>query len=89
VTLIWLVAIFFVVWWTALFAILPIGVRTQEEDADITLGTTESAPSVPRLGRVVVLTTLVSNVIVGAFWGVTSGLGYDFNDLPRVMPDFG
>ena len=54
------IAIYVVIWWTVLFAILPIGVRTQGEDGAIVPGTPESAPTRPRLLRVVLLTTLVS-----------------------------
>ncbi len=38
-------AIFFVIWWTVLFAILPIGMRSQIEDDDVILGTAHSAPT--------------------------------------------
>jgi predicted secreted protein len=82
-------AVFFVVWWVVLFAVLPFGVRTQVENQDITLGTAESAPSLPRLGRAILVTTLLSLVIVGVFYGLTAGLGYDFDDIPRIVPDFG
>ena len=54
------IAIYVVIWWTVLFAILPIGVRTQGEDGAVVPGTPESAPTRPRLLRVVLLTTLVS-----------------------------
>lgn len=81
-------AVFFVVWWLVLFAVLPFGVRTQEESSDITLGTTESAPSLPRMGRALLVTTLISLVLVGIYYGVTAGLGYDFDDIPVFVPDF-
>ena len=29
------IAIFFVVWWIVLFAVLPFGMRTQEEEGDV------------------------------------------------------
>ncbi|MBN9549323.1 MAG: DUF1467 family protein, partial [Alphaproteobacteria bacterium] len=38
-------ALFFVTWWLALFVVLPFGVRTQDEDHDVTLGTVSSAPA--------------------------------------------
>ena len=62
------VAIYVVIWWTVLFAVLPIGVRTQGEDGEIVPGTPASAPTRPRLGRVVWLTTLVSCALFAAFW---------------------
>ena len=69
------IAIYVIIWWTVLFAILPIGVRTQDEDGTIVPGTPASAPTQPRLVRVVVLTTLVSALLFAALWiAVRSGL---------------
>ena len=48
------IAIYIVIWWTVLFAVLPIGVRTQGEDGVVVPGTPASAPTAPRLLRVVV-----------------------------------
>jgi predicted secreted protein len=62
------IAIYVVIWWTVLFAILPIGVRTQGEDGVVVPGTPASAPTQPRLMRVVVLTTLVSGLVFGSAW---------------------
>jgi predicted secreted protein len=84
-----ILAVYFVVWWVVLFAVLPFGVRTQAENGDVTLGTTESAPSLHRVGRAMLITSLVSLAIVGAFYGITAGLGYGFDDIPRIVPDFG
>jgi predicted secreted protein len=39
------IAIYVVIWWTVLFAILPIGVRTQGEDGFVVPGTPASAPT--------------------------------------------
>jgi predicted secreted protein len=63
-----LVAIYFVVWWVVLFAVLPWGVRTQEEEGDVVLGTTRSAPARPLMLRKVVATSIVAGVIVAGFW---------------------
>lgn len=80
-------AIFFVIWWVVLFAVLPFGVRTQSENQEVTLGTTESAPSLHRMGRSLLVTTLVSVVITAVFFGIL-GAGYSFDDLPRIIPTF-
>ena len=43
------IAIYFIIWWTVLFAMLPIGVRTSEEAGEkITPGNAESAPHMPQ-----------------------------------------
>jgi predicted secreted protein len=75
-------AIYVVVWWTVLFAILPIGVRTQGEDGVVVPGTPESAPSAPRLVRVVVVTTLVSAALFGAVW---AAVRYGLLDLAALL----
>jgi predicted secreted protein len=65
-------AIFVVIWWTVLFAVLPFGVRTQAEDDAVVPGTPASAPTHPRLARVVWLTTGVSCVLFALFLLVVS-----------------
>lgn len=80
-------ALGFIIWWTVLFAILPLGVRSQADEGEIILGTTESAPAAPRMLRVVLLTTLVTGIILGVFFGVTWGLGYSFDDIPNFVPE--
>ncbi len=62
------IAVYFVIWWTVLFAVLPIGVRTQGEDGEVVPGTPASAPTRPRLVRVALLTTLVSAALFGGLW---------------------
>lgn len=76
------IAIYLVLWWTILFAVLPIGVRTQGEDGTVVPGTPESAPTAPRLLRVAVLTTLISGLLFGAVWGA---VGYGLVDLVALL----
>ena len=45
------VAIFFLIWWVVLFAVLPFGVRSQHEEGEMAAGTDPGAPVIPRLGR--------------------------------------
>ncbi|KQZ19171.1 hypothetical protein ASD50_06600 [Mesorhizobium sp. Root552] len=81
-------ALFFVLWWLVLFAILPFGVKTQEDDGDITLGTIPSAPRGPHMLRAVLWTTLVTAAIMAVLYVVTNVLGFGFDDIPRIVPDF-
>jgi len=60
------VAIFFLIWWVVLFAVLPWGIRGQHEGGEIVPGTDPGAPAVPKLFRKLVWTTLVSAAIFGA-----------------------
>ena len=61
------IAIYFLIWWTVLFAVLPWGVHSQEESGTVTRGTDPGAPSLPRLKRKLVWTTLVAGVVF-ALW---------------------
>jgi predicted secreted protein len=59
-------AIYFVLWWIVLFAVLPFGVRTQSESGDdIPGGSDPGAPVAPGMGRKLLWTTLISIVIYG------------------------
>ena len=80
-------ALYFVTWWLVLFMVLPIGLKTQDEENDVTLGTVASAPRGPHMLRAALWTTLVTAVLVGVFYGLTKGLGFGFNDIPRLVPD--
>ncbi len=80
-------AIFFVTWWLVLFAVLPFGVKTQDDDGDVTLGTEPSAPRGPHMLRAMVWTTIVTLVVLGAFYGLTRGLGFGLDDIPHIYPD--
>lgn len=63
------IAIYFIVWWTCLFAILPWGVRTQAEENKVTPGTDPSAPSRPHLLRKAIATSVIAAVVTaGLFW---------------------
>ena len=80
------VALYFIVWWTVLFAVLPIGVRTQAEDGAVVPGTPESAPAAPRLLRVVVLTTVISALVFAALWALIRYGIVDLNELLGRVP---
>ena len=80
------IAIYFIIWWTVLFAVLPIGVRTQAEDGAVVPGTPESAPAAPRLLRVVLLTTVISALVFAALWALIRYGIVDLNELLGRVP---
>ncbi len=82
------IAVYFVLWWLVLFAMLPFGLKTQDEDGEVTLGTVPSAPKGPHMLRAVIRTTIVTAIILGCFYVVTKGMGLGFDDIPRIVPDF-
>ncbi len=78
------IALYFIIWWTVLFAVLPIGVRTQAEAGDIVPGTPESAPVAFRLLRVVALNTVVASVVFAGVWLVIKYHLIPIEDLPLL-----
>jgi predicted secreted protein len=59
------IAIYFLIWWVTLFAVLPWGVRSQEEQGGFAAGTDPGAPVAARLLWKLVWTTLVASVVFG------------------------
>jgi predicted secreted protein len=86
---IFIAAIYFVVWWLVLFTILPFGMHTQDEDGEVVLGTTRSAPVRPNLVKKAIATTIVAAIVVGAlvfvvdYYGLTVWSVADWFDLRR------
>ena len=56
-------AIYFVIWWLALFVTLPFGVRSQHEEGGGAPGTDPGAPIASLMGRKLIWTTIVSAAI--------------------------
>ena len=81
------IAIYFVVWWIVLFAVLPFGMRSQHEDNVVVPGTPASAPTRSHFGKAALRTTIVSAILFGAYYLVFDTLGYSFNDIPFVAPE--
>jgi predicted secreted protein len=62
-TLSFAIAIYLLIWWVVLFAMLPIGVRTQADEGEVSPGTAESAPLQPRLLPKILATTVVASLV--------------------------
>ncbi len=61
-------AVYFVIWWTVLFAVLPFGVRSQAEAGEVTHGTDPGAPAAPRMLKVVLITSAVAGLVFALVW---------------------
>lgn len=72
------IALYLMIWWMTLFAVLPIGVRTQGEAGEVVEGTPASAPVKPRLLRTVAINTVVATVAFAIVW---AALEYDWLGL--------
>jgi predicted secreted protein len=55
------IAIYFLIWWIVLFAVLPWGVSAQGDEA--TPGTDPGAPTLPRVWKKLMWTTIVASLV--------------------------
>ena len=69
-------AIYFLIWWLTLFAVLPFGMR-KEAEAAVVPGTDPGAPALHVMWRKLGWTTLVASLIFGLLYVV-----YTRNLLP-------
>lgn len=75
------IAVYFIIWWLVLFLILPIGLRTQEEEGEVLPGTPESAPATLAIWKKFLITTIASAIV---FAGVYVVITYRLIDLDSV-----
>lgn len=69
------IAIYFVLWWTVLFAVLPWGVKSQHEGGTMEAGTDPGAPQRALLLPKAIVTTMISLAIFAAgYWIWQSGV---------------
>ena len=75
-----ILAIYFIIWWVVLFAVLPWGARSQEESGEVTPGTDPGAPAVHRVWIKLLWTTIIASVLFAILAGIyLAGLiPYDF-----------
>ena len=79
------IAIYFILWWTVLFAVLPWGVRSQEESGATSPGTDPGAPVMARLGRKLVWTTIATSVVFALFALIYSYRLVTLDDLAILL----
>jgi len=79
------VAIYFLIWWVTLFAVLPFGVRSQHEDGTFDEGTDPGAPVAARIWWKLLWTTLVASVIFAALAAVYRYQLVTMDDLFRLF----
>ena len=78
-------AIYFIIWWLVLFAVLPFGVRSQQENGDVTPGSDPGAPALPRLARKLLWTTIVSGVVFGIGYVVLASRLIALDDVAAML----
>uniref|UniRef100_Q07NK6 DUF1467 family protein n=1 Tax=Rhodopseudomonas palustris (strain BisA53) TaxID=316055 RepID=Q07NK6_RHOP5 len=83
-------AIYFVLWWVVLFAILPFGVTSQAEQGEGAVheevpGTDPGAPVKARMARKIGWTTLISAAIYGLGMAAHSAGYFNIERLSKLM----
>jgi predicted secreted protein len=74
-------AVFLMIWWTALFLVLPWGIHTDSASGQV------GAPRVPHLKRKFIATTLISALVWLAIeWAVLTPDLLSFREMARQMP---
>jgi predicted secreted protein len=76
-----LVAIYFVLWWLVLFAVLPFGVKSFEEMDDITLGTDRGAPHQPKLMMKMAVTSVIAAILLAIVYATFVVYGFSLKDF--------
>ncbi len=68
------IAIYFVIWWTVLFAVLPFGVRNAAETGEtVQQGNEAGAPVVHGLVRKFLITTVIAALVFAAiYWAIVN-----------------
>ena len=80
------VVLYVLIWWTALFAVLPIGTKPVA-DADSVTGW-RGAPEQARIGRKLVWTTIVATVLWLVIFGVQESGWISFRTGWLALPNF-
>ena len=80
-------ATYFIVWWLALFAVMPFGLKTQDETGEVEPGTEPSAPAGRHVPRAMLRATIVAALLVDAFYYLVEVRGFGFDDIPRIAPE--
>ena len=62
------IAIYFIIWWLSLFAVLPFAARSQAEEGEVVPGTPECAPAQFRIGRIFLINTALATCIFLALY---------------------
>lgn len=79
-----IIAIYFLIWWVTLFAVLPWGVRNQEESGDVVPGSDPGAPAMHRVWSKLIWTTVVATVVFGILYVIYSQGLIPYDWLMRI-----
>ena len=75
--------VYFIGWWTVLFAVLPFGVRP---DPDATTGGWRGTPVAPRFWRTVIWTTVITTILWLGIYALVSSDSLSFREGWLALP---
>ena len=82
------IAVYLTIWWTVLFAILPLGVQSHAEAGlDLKDGGDPGAPVDPKIGKKFITTSWVSAIVFVVLWVVVwfaGRFGWFLPDVART-----
>lgn len=73
------ILVYFLIWWVALFCVLPIGVRP-DVTGQSTPGGWRGAPARTRVGVIILGTTILAAILWAGVWWLMSFEGLSFRD---------
>lgn len=77
------IAIYFIIWWVVLFAVLPWGIRNSAETGEtVEQGNDAGAPVNPRLGLKALITTIVATIVFIAVYAMINQGWVGLQDIP-------
>lgn len=77
-------AIYFLIWWVTLFAVLPFRVRSQYEAGEVIKGSEGAAPVKPYIGMKLLITSLIALVVFGGVYLVVLFKPIPLSAIPIV-----
>lgn len=80
-------AVYFVVWWTTLFVVLPFGVKSQVEEGAIVPGSEPGAPARTSVPRIVLITTVAATIAFALLYWILTQRLIGLDDIP-FLPRF-
>ncbi|WP_421994407.1 DUF1467 family protein [Roseococcus sp.] len=78
--------VYAIIWWTTLFAVLPIGIRPDAQ-GDPEAGGWRGAPTQPRILQKVIITTIVSAILWLGVYVLIESDWISFRDPWLAIPD--
>lgn len=79
------IVVYLLLWWTVLFAVLPIGTRPDSE-GDIDAGGWRGTPVAPHILRKAIATTVISGIIWFGVWALIGSDWLSFRSGPLALP---